>query len=812
MKAMLVLPFLLSCAPKAVPPAPAASEAPPATDLSSVVQVVQRHGSQDPVAWGLKRLGEHDVLVVGEYHRLAPQIRYVAELVRTAAEAQLDFDLAIELVTAAGQEQLDALMAAPDFDRHAWWQVLGLSYLPGPATIATYEEPIRAAWEANRARPGSVRVIGLHPDCSLAARGDVPGVHACEDDRDSFMARTARAQVLDAERKLLLFCGSRHAAVRLVRKSGYPMDNVATLLAKTHQVHALLLAGPAELISEDPPLWGSTCGGLFDEAHDALGTPFAIGLDQPPLDSLTYRCENDWFMSAMPLRDAYQSLAYLQPPAKMPHPEPLPREFFELVGQEVIDGWNRHLVEVLKRPESFLERGIDDWAAGAVQEAGYRGAIPTAPPDWGDGRFQLPAAEAPIGQRATAAAAAQQLRYRVTTPPEAWALLGPPRGESAGKDGGARWLKLEYEGLVLGFARRQEPEPKPYTLRWAGGLDIGERGAVPLRDLDELARLDAWEGLQGVSLEALDLRDQGELVRSSTFDTRTIWPPAERLPPDFDPQALLEAGRNPGLGLRQLHAQGIDGRGVGLAIVDQPLLLGHQEYAASILRYDASGLRGVEPQMHGPPVTSIAAGRSLGVAPAAALSYYAVPMWSYQSGDYAALLDRILARNQELPADERVRVVSISTGMFPQLEGFDLWRAALERAEEAGVLVITCDTQVFRYGLLQLVPGADPDDPSSYRRSRYAREGAVLLVPGAGRSLASHRGPQVYQLDPDGGMSWGAPWIAGLAVLGFQVAPELEPRALLGAMLQTARLTEVGPVADPAAFVAHLSQLAAAEP
>jgi hypothetical protein len=50
----------------------------------------------------------------------------------------------------------------------------------------------------------------------------------------------------------------------------------------------------------------------------------------------------------------------------------------------------------------------------------------------------------------------------------------------------------------------------------------------------------------------------------ATFDTFTIWP--NRLPLLFDPGLILELGKNPGLGLRALHAAGVTGKGSGLAV------------------------------------------------------------------------------------------------------------------------------------------------------------------------------------------------------------------------------------------------------
>jgi len=68
------------------------------------------------------------------------------------------------------------------------------------------------------------------------------------------------------------------------------------------------------------------------------------------------------------------------------------------------------------------------------------------------------------------------------------------------------------------------------------------------RDLSE-------ENFSNVSLDILQTID---------FDTGTIWPEREKLPKNFNPEKLLEESKNPGLGIKELHEQGITGQGVVL--------------------------------------------------------------------------------------------------------------------------------------------------------------------------------------------------------------------------------------------------------
>ncbi len=410
------------------------------------------------------------------------------------------------------------------------------------------------------------------------------------------------------------------------------------------------------------------------------------------------------------------------------------------------------------------------------------------------------------GERARALVESGAICRGITEPDDLVELLGEPQIRTQNEENGGLWERLRWDGVFAVF-RRWPPHWGSDAITLVHlQLDeeelISHDSRIVVTDADDLAKLNRFLGLQNISVLALDLRDEGPLLETMPFDSLTRWPASERLPAGFDPDELLEEGKNPGLGLRDLHAQGIDGRGVGLAIIDQPLLLGHESYAHRLIRYDATGLGGVEPQMHGPPVASIAVGRDVGVAPAAELTYYAVAMWGPDNLVFVEALDDILRRNESLPGDQRIRVVSISTGMFASFEHPEEWEAALDRAEAAGLFVVTCDNSRFRYGLLARNLGEDPESPTSYNKiPASSHMDATVLVPGGNRTMASHRGVGVFTFDRDAGLSWGAPFVAGLAALAHQVRPGILPREIRDALAQTAVTTPTGPVVDPRAFI-----------
>ena len=402
-----------------------------------------------------------------------------------------------------------------------------------------------------------------------------------------------------------------------------------------------------------------------------------------------------------------------------------------------------------------------------------------------------------------------KIAFKLTEPEEIIKLLGEPLKQTADKEGGMEMLGYEYPDLQFAFWKMRN-DPAPFTLRriYHKGerIDIGEDKKLVLRTVDDLRKIDRFWGLSDVSLVRLNLTDQKKLLDSMTYDTLTEWPPEANLPPGFDPAELIENAKNPGLGVRSLHREGIDGTGIGLAIIDQPLLLGHSEYTSKINRYDETGLGDLPPQMHGSPVVSIAVGKNIGVAPGASLSYFAVPMWERDNMPYIDALKKIFELNRSLPEKEKIRVVSISTGGFSGQPHYEEWKDILEKAEAQGILVVTCDQALLDYGILSLKPGENPDETKSYDPGYYSSEGDVLRVPGSNKTVASHRGIDVYTFDRKGGMSWGAPYIAGLAALAFQADPEIKPAEIIQFLKETANKTDSGPVVNPPGFIARVRE------
>ncbi len=180
-----------------------------------------------------------------------------------------------------------------------------------------------------------------------------------------------------------------------------------------------------------------------------------------------------------------------------------------------------------------------------------------------------------------------------------------------------------------------------------------------------------WSGwqidLRSRDVSGFDLSGRLSDLRGADFDSKTIWP--RSLPSQFPPVAVMEAGKNPGLGVRKLHRQGITGKGVGIGIIDSTLMTDHAEYRNRLRLYEEIH-DDDRVEMHGPAVASIAVGKTVGVAPQADLYYIAEEIITAHGlalgrpdlSPIAAAIRRLLQVNRTLPADRKIRVISISVG------------------------------------------------------------------------------------------------------------------------------------------------------
>ena len=353
--------------------------------------------------------------------------------------------------------------------------------------------------------------------------------------------------------------------------------------------------------------------------------------------------------------------------------------------------------------------------------------------------------------------------------------------------------------------------PAPTALPDENAPEISEPAVSvePYSDLRYLPWLDdyAKQTYQPGEYNASDLY-------TYTYNTGTAFAGAED-----EAAALLEECKDPGLGVRSLQARGITGRGVNVAILDQPLLTDHPEFADRIAAYYDTGCEGETGSMHGPAVASLLAGKTIGVAPDANIYYAAWPSWLKDSRYAADALDWVLEQNEALPEGEKIRVVSVSAapGSADMFQNTDLWNAAAARAEEAGVLVLTVEGAGTKPDRLMPYPAVlDPnarDDPAACRVGFPGEDGSSVFAKNALALPCSYRttaeeytaGQFGYTHYGQGGLSWGIPYCAGVMALGWQVDPTLTGDEIMRYLLSTAATgTDGNSIIDPVHFVETL--------
>lgn len=341
--------------------------------------------------------------------------------------------------------------------------------------------------------------------------------------------------------------------------------------------------------------------------------------------------------------------------------------------------------------------------------------------------------------------------------------------------------------------------------------------------------------LPGYDLSDLDLKDRLTDLLFSDFDSRTIWP--EVLPNGFHPDKIMETGKNPGLQLRTLHAEGFTADGINIAIIGQPLLITHLEYMGRIELYEEINISGSTAQVQGTAVASIAAGKTTGTAPGADIYYTAVSHieitdagfgWNYEP--VARAVRRILEVNKSLPRKDKIKVIALPLGWNPDDNGAYELDTAVNEAIDDRIFVVSSSMERF-YGFSFQGLGrevyADPDSLDSWtpglwwKNIFYSSEDFIsqnkLLVPMDSRTTASPTGNSDYAFYRNGSWSWAVPWIAGLYALACEVYPKIDAEYFWEAALLVANETTVsksgkeyllGKIVDPYLLIHALKNTA----
>jgi len=170
-----------------------------------------RARSQLPQQYIVQKLHDHDVVFLGEYHRVRQQVRLVQEVLPLLHRSGV-FVLGSEFACHGDQAALDALLTAPRYDESEARRIL---FNHNPTwCYQDYLDVMRAAWELNESLPDGARrfrIVGIDPDPGMVWKGEYleersPG--------DRVMGETILREIVARGDKALIHCGLHHAFTR----------------------------------------------------------------------------------------------------------------------------------------------------------------------------------------------------------------------------------------------------------------------------------------------------------------------------------------------------------------------------------------------------------------------------------------------------------------------------------------------------------------------------------------------------------------------------------------------------------------------
>ena len=394
----------------------------------------------------------------------------------------------------------------------------------------------------------------------------------------------------------------------------------------------------------------------------------------------------------------------------------------------------------------------------------------------------------------------------IDTPPESAAML-TDRLEEAG----AGTLSLPRADIAPHFRYLDERYPDPQT-----PYPDGTRS---------LRRLFLWFclGLLGMAALAALFYFGGRLVpqiKPSSI-VRNVRPAEEEIvlrpniPADYDAETVLELGKCPGPGFEGLKESGLDGQGLGVAIIGGVLCTEHKEYKDNLMLYEEIGV-----EANAPPVdsaswaASAAVGKNCGVAPGASLYYIAVDEEYADQEIYVQALRRLIEINQQLPRAQKIRAAVINKSFRGEKLSDELKQAM--RDAVVALIYVICDNDSNNYDLYRTDaaiyspekvtrtdPLSDPTDPQSYTpytapiqtsitritfesdstlpKYNRVQYNNLHLATGA-RTLASADGG--YAFFQDGVDNLEQAYVAGLYLLAIQVNSKINPKRFYEEALQ----------------------------
>lgn len=291
--------------------------------------------------------------------------------------------------------------------------------------------------------------------------------------------------------------------------------------------------------------------------------------------------------------------------------------------------------------------------------------------------------------------------------------------------------------------------------------------------------------------ENADLTDNPGLAYSLSFSDITRFP--EKMPASYNPRALLEWGKEPGLNVEVLHKLGYTGKGAVIAYVDQPTH-DHEQFADG--NFHIMNNTDMKSSMHGPAVLSLLAGKDIGTAPEAEVWFYGAASWEGDHTTSAECLYQIIEKNKTLPDGEKITLIGFSDNIAPHKRNMHVLADAVKACEEAGIMVWFCG----EYATAAFLPLSDKNNISNVIRDGDNTP-ALVYVPAGSRTTATGEGGE-YIYWASGGLSWTMPYVLGIYAIVTEIDPSLTAADLRKMIVDTAYRKDGMKIINPVEFVA----------
>ena len=174
---------------------------------------------QRPEEYIISKFKDHDIVFLGEFHRIRHDPELVQRLVPLLYQHGI-YNLGMEFACRRDQALIDSLVTAPDYDQSVTNRIL--ADFISTWGYQQYADIFKAVWQLNHNLPNSVRkfrLIGLNVfnNWSLVkteADRYNPEILAkvyAEGYSDSVMAETVLREIVAKKDKALIYCGQNHA-------------------------------------------------------------------------------------------------------------------------------------------------------------------------------------------------------------------------------------------------------------------------------------------------------------------------------------------------------------------------------------------------------------------------------------------------------------------------------------------------------------------------------------------------------------------------------------------------------------------------